>query len=87
VPKSDTSDAHFARLPYINWEDVFELKSTKALIEEQNATLEKEIGIVHEHLWTDQTRKPGWKLVVIKYDTFVESSKLKIDVILPVHRV
>ncbi|EPE35527.1 hypothetical protein GLAREA_11226 [Glarea lozoyensis ATCC 20868] len=85
VPKSDTSDAHFARLPHINWEDVFELKSIKTSIEERNATLEKEIGIVHEHLWTDQTQKPGWKLVAIKYDTLVESSKSTIDVIIPVH--
>jgi hypothetical protein len=85
VPSSHNSEAHFVRLQQIYWDDVFELKRAIAPETQDDAVLEKEIGMAHEHIWIDQDRKPGWKAVVIKYDQPSGASKQRIDFILPVH--
>jgi hypothetical protein len=85
VPSSDTSEAHFVRLKRIQWDDVFVLKHSVASEAEEDTVFEREIGIAHEHIWTDQNCKPGWKAVVIKHDHLSLFSKQRIDFILPIH--
>ncbi|CAG8972915.1 hypothetical protein HYALB_00001335 [Hymenoscyphus albidus] len=82
VERLKNVDAHFYRQREINFEDVVEFRSSTAVEKEEDEVLGTEIGISHRHCWTEQTRKPGWKTVVVKHE---ENSNGRVDIIFVTH--
>ncbi|RFU36084.1 hypothetical protein B7463_g239, partial [Scytalidium lignicola] len=75
LDRTKTSEAQFWRQEKIHWEDVVELHHVEE--GDGDEILSAELGKAHEYLFTDQTRKPAWKLVVVVHG--VES--LTVDII------
>ncbi|KAG9237101.1 hypothetical protein BJ875DRAFT_454592 [Amylocarpus encephaloides] len=85
VDKSGASEAHFVRLHQIEWDDVVELQTSSGPVEKQDEVLERHMEIAHNHIWQDQTIKPGWKIIVIRHANPEENFKSRVDLIWPCH--
>jgi hypothetical protein len=83
--KSDTEEVRFVRLHEIKWEDVVKFQSSNAKRVDEDVTLAKELGIGHQHLFTDQLRKPAWKVIILKHNPRSPEEDLRADVLFIAH--
>lgn len=74
-------EAHFHQLETINWGDVVEVHSSKLPKGQEDSAISKHIGIAHEHLFRDQDRTPGWKIVVLRHEGYNSNGKTRVDII------
>jgi hypothetical protein len=81
VEEKNNVDAHFYQLESIEFDDVVEIRLSKLPKEQQDRAMEKEIGVAHDHLFQEQDRKPGWKIVVLKHESEVFDNDTRVDVI------
>jgi hypothetical protein len=47
--------------------------------------LAKELGIGHQHLFTDQLRKPAWKVIILKHNPRSPKGDLRADALFIAH--
>lgn len=87
VEKTKEKDAHFVRLRTIEWDDVVEFQTSRALdVEEQDDVLARAIGKGHEYHFSDQDRKPAWKVVVVHHEGIPSRERGVFDVVFLGHQ-
>lgn len=83
---SPEAEAKLYHLPSINWDDVVETHHPDCEEESEDEELAKQIGVAHEHLFTDQRGRPAWRIMVLTYRSAdEESQRSRFDVIFSGH--
>jgi hypothetical protein len=72
-------------LETINWDDVAEFRPSVLPEGDEDLSLSKEIGTAHEYLFTEQDRKPAWKIVVISHNIQASSQEARVDILFVSH--
>lgn len=85
IGKTQSEEAHLYQLATIDWDDVIELQTHGA--GHNDANLSQAIGVGHQQLFTEQHRKPGWKIVVLRYysEQEQESRNQRVDILFFAH--
>jgi hypothetical protein len=85
VARTEAKEAHLVQLPAIQWDDVTEFLISTSLSGDEDDRLAEKLGVAHQLLFTDQHRRPAWKLVVLVHQDQISQAISRVDVAFVCH--
>lgn len=85
IARTDAKEAHLLHLPAIQWEDVTEFFISTSPSGDEDESLAEKLGVAHQHLFTEQHRRPAWKVVVLVHQDETSQAISRVDIAFVCH--
>lgn len=85
IARTDAREAHLLHLPVIQWEDVTEFLISTSPNGDEDDRLAEKLGVAHQQLFTEQHRRPAWKVVFLMHQDVTSQTISRVDIAFVCH--